>query len=194
MMRKLLFNLAYLQKPVWDTGISPPELLEFISSHKPGRALDLGCGTGTNAIYLAGKGFDVTAIDIAPTALNLAREKAAKAGVKVRWLLADVLAPPRLEPFDLIYDRGCYHGVRRQHAAGYAAAVKRLSQPGTRLLILAGNAKEAGGGPPRVKEEELRADFSPDWDFEWLRETHFDTFDADRKGALAWSALLRRRP
>ena len=74
---------------------------------KPGRAVVLGCGTGTNAIYLAKRGFEVTAIDIAPTALNLAQDRAEKADVKVRWLLADVLAPPvDLERFDFIFDRG----------------------------------------------------------------------------------------
>jgi len=154
----------------------------------------LGCGLGTNAIYLAGKGFDVTGIDVAPTALSRAEEKARKAGVKVRWLLADVLAPPELDPFDLIYDRGCYHGVRRQSAAAYVNAVCRLSRPGTRLLLLAGNANEAGrGGPPPVKEEEFRGDFSESFDFEWLRETRFDTRNSAAKGALAWSALLRRK-
>jgi len=62
------------------------------------------------------------------------------------------------------------------------------------FLGLAGNANEAGrGGPPRVKEEELRGDFSESFDFEWLRETRFDPCNAVTKGALAWSALLRRK-
>ena len=180
----------------WDTGRPSSDLKQAVKDGtlRPCRVVELGCGTGTNAIYLANKGFDVTAVDIAPTALSLARQKAAKAGQKVQWLLADVLAPPKLKPFDLIYDRGCYHGVRQQQAAAYVAAVNRLSQPGTRLLILAGNAKESGGGPPRVTEEQLRDDFAAEWDLVWLRETRFDTADADRKGALAWSALLRRKP
>lgn len=184
------------RRAAWDTGRPSSDLKKAVEQGilRPCRALELGCGTGTNAIYLASKGFDVTAIDIAPTALNLAQDKARQAGAKVRWLLADVLHPPQLEPFDLIYDRGCYHGVRRQNAAGYVEAVCRLSRPGTRLLILAGNANEtARGGPPRVKEEELRADFSERFQFEWLRQTHFDTFDADARGALAWSILLRRK-
>jgi methylase of polypeptide subunit release factors len=73
MMRKLFFNLAYLQKPVWDTGISPPELLDFIANHNPGRALDLGCGTGTNSITLAKHGWEVTGVDFVKRAINLAR-------------------------------------------------------------------------------------------------------------------------
>jgi SAM-dependent methyltransferase len=184
------------RRPGWDTGRPSSELKKAVEDGtiRACRAVVLGCGTGTNAIYLAGKGFDVTGIDIAPTALAHAEQKARKAGVRVRWMVADVLAPPALEPFDLIYDRGCYHGVRRQSAAGYVEAVRRLSRPGTRLLILAGNANEPRRyGPPRIKEEEIRADFSARFEFEWLRETKFDTRDAASSGALAWSILLRRK-
>jgi hypothetical protein len=63
------------------------------------------------------------------------------------------------------------------------------------LLLLAGNANDPQprSGPPRVKEEELRGDFSAAFEFEWLRETRFDSPNADASGALAWSALLRRK-
>jgi SAM-dependent methyltransferase len=184
-------------RPPWDKGFPSSHLKAALENgrFKPGRAVVLGCGTGTNAILLAQKGFDVTAIDVAPTALNLAEQKAKTAGVKVRWLLADVLAPPAdLKPFDFIFDRGCYHGVRRGNARGYVEAVKRLSQPGTQILILAGNANEERHyGPPRVKEEELRDDFSSNFDFVRLDTVHFDSIDPDSKGALAWSVLLRRK-
>ena len=184
-------------RPGWDKG-SPSSHLEAAVEGgliKPGRAVVLGCGTGTNAIYLAKKAFDVTAIDIAPTALNLAQEKAQKADVKVRWLLADVLAPPEyVETFDFIFDRGCYHGVRRSNAQGYVKTVKRLSHSGTHVLILAGNANEERHyGPPRVREEELRGDFSSAFDFVRLDTVHFDSVDPKKQGALAWSVLLRRK-
>jgi SAM-dependent methyltransferase len=184
-------------RPGWDKGFPSSHLKAAVEGGgiKPGRAVVLGCGTGTNAIYLAEQGFDVTAIDIAPTALNLAQEKAEKADVKVRWLLADVLAPPTdLEPFDFIFDRGCYHGVRRNNAKGYVKTLKRLSRPGTQVLILAGNANEERHyGPPRVKEEELRGDFSSAFDFARLDTVRFDSADPDQQGALAWSILLRRK-
>jgi hypothetical protein len=70
-----------------------------------------------------------------------------------------------------------------------------MTRPGSRVLILAGNANEPPPhtGPPRVTEEQIRGDFSELFDFEWLRETRFDTRDEDRKGALAWSILLKRK-
>ncbi len=182
--------------PGWDTGRPSGNLTKVVEEGtiRPCRTVVLGCGTGNNAIYLAGKGFDVTGIDVAPTALTLAEEKARKAGVEVQWLVADVLAPPKRKPFDFIFDRGCYHGVRRHNAAGYVAAIRQLTRPGSEVLILAGNANEARRhGPPRVKEEEIRNDFSPAFDFVWLRETKFDTRDPKRQGALAWSILLRRK-
>jgi SAM-dependent methyltransferase len=183
--------------PPWDTGRPSSDLKRAVQGGtiRPCRAVVLGCGPGTNAIYLAGQGFDVTAIDIAPTALSQCRKKAEEAGVEVQWLLADVLAPPELEPFDFIYDRGCYHGVRRQNAAGYVDSVRKLSRPGTRILIMAGNANEEGRyGPPRVKEEELRGDFSELFEFERLEETRFDTKTGEGQGALGWSVLLKRKP
>ena len=197
--RKLLerWDSAYRSgRPAWDTGRPSSELVQAVAEGtlKPCRVVELGCGTGTNAIFLASKGFDVTAIDVAPTALRLAEEKARKAEVRVRWLLADVLSPPKLEPFDLVYDRGCYHGVRQQNAARYVEALARLTRPGSRVLILAGNANEPRHyGPPRVTEEQLRADFSKLFEFQWLRETRFDSADPQRPGALAWSVLLRRK-
>jgi len=184
------------QTPPWDVGRPDSILREVVQTKTvaPGRTVELGCGTGTNAVYLAEQGFEVSAIDIAPTALAVAEKKAAAAGVKVRWLLADVLAPPRMPPADFIFDRGCYHGIRQSNAAGYVAALRRLSRPGTRVLIVAGNANEPrSGGPPRVTEEQLRKDFSADFEFEWLKTTRFDTRQEDRAGALAWAVLLRRK-
>ncbi|MHC4179316.1 MAG: class I SAM-dependent methyltransferase, partial [Planctomycetota bacterium] len=121
------------RRPGWDIGRPSSEVKKAVEEGtlKPCRAVVLGCGSGTNAVFLASKGFDVTGIDIAPTALSRAREKARKADVKVRFLLADVLAPPELRPFELIYDRGCYHGVRRQNATGYVKTVCRLTKPGS---------------------------------------------------------------
>jgi len=184
-------------RPPWDKGFASSHLKAAVEGGhvKPGRAVVLGCGTGSNAIYLAKKGFDVTAIDIAPTALNLAEQKAKKANVKVRWLLADVLAPPvDLAPFDFIFDRGCYHGVRRGNAQGYIRAAKQLSRRGTQVLIIAGNANEERHyGPPRVKEEELRGDFSAEFDFVRLETVRFDSTEPNGQGALGWLVLLRRK-
>jgi len=184
------------RRPGWDVGRPASHLRKAVDDGavRPGRAVILGCGSGTNAVYLAENGFDVTAIDIAPTALVRGEEKARRAGVRVRWVLADVLAPPPLGAFDFVFDRGCYHHVRRLDAAGFVKAVCGLARGGTQVLILAGNANETRrSGPPRVKEEEIRGDFSALFDFQWLRQVRFDTTNPERQGPLAWSVLLRRK-
>src|ERR1051326_2323649 len=105
------------QLPAWDIGHPADELQKVVKggTGTKCRAVDLCCGSGTDAILLASQGFDVTAIDVAPTAIARARQKAARAGVKIHWLLADFLKPPGQEPSDFIYDRGCYHVVRDQN-------------------------------------------------------------------------------
>jgi SAM-dependent methyltransferase len=133
MLHKLFFNFWYLGNPPWDTGISPPELLRFINNHPAGRALDLGCGTGTNAITLAKNGWQATGVDFAPRAIRSARQKAKRVGVKVDLHVQDV---SRLEsipgPFDLILDIGCLHGLTLH---GKQAYINNL----TRLLALQGS-------------------------------------------------------
>ena len=183
--------------PLWDIGRPADELQKLVDEgafHSCRRVVDLGCGSGTDAIYLARKGFEVTAIDIAPTALSRAQLKAHSAGVHVQWLLADVLAPPHLEPFDLIYDRGCYHVVRNQSLSAYIETVRRLSHSGTRFLLLAARQQEgaaAGGALDGVTEEELRYDFLPLFDLERLREIRLESTQPGT-GPPGWAALFCR--
>src|SRR5215813_7180231 len=89
MFRRLFFQYMYFLKPPWDTDISPPELFEFIKTHRPGRAIDIGCGTGTNVITLAKAGWKVTGIDFAPRAIKIARKKLNQAGVQAELLIQD---------------------------------------------------------------------------------------------------------
>src|SRR5689334_19133078 len=108
--------------PPWDSGRVSPELVRVVAEERIAAcpAIELGCGTGTNAVWLAQQGFQVTAIDLSPLAIQRANERAAAAAVKVRFVAGDVLAPPDVGgPFDFFFDRGCYHVVRRDNAAGY---------------------------------------------------------------------------
>ena len=134
--RKLFFYFKYFSRPVWDTGITPPELVAFVAGHPAGRALDLGCGTGTNTIYLAQNGWRVTGVDFVAQAIRLARRKAHQAGVDVTFLHQDVT---RLEDlsgsFDLILDIGCLHSLPAAEKRMYAGRVlELLAQPGCFLL------------------------------------------------------------
>ena len=112
LFRRLSFHYWYFRQPPWDTGTSPPELLEFIQNQPPGRAIDLGCGTGTNVIALAQAGWQVTGVDFAPRAITLARRKLKEAGVRADVQVDDATALKDIQgPFDLAFDLGCFHGI-----------------------------------------------------------------------------------
>jgi methylase of polypeptide subunit release factors len=112
LLRRFLFHYWYFGQPPWDTGVSPPELLDFIQNHKPGRAIDIGCGTGTNVITLANAGWEVLGVDFAPRAVKLARQKAEQAGVQAQFLIRDATKLKGIEgPFELAFDLGCFHSL-----------------------------------------------------------------------------------
>ena len=137
MLRRILFDLRYrIGRPRWDTGSTPPELADFVASHPAGRALDLGCGTGTNVAYLAQRGWDATGVDFSPRAIGLARGRVTKAAVAARLVVADVTRLPDLgPPFDLVLDIGCLHSVPRERRADYVRELAtRIASDGTYLL------------------------------------------------------------
>jgi 2-polyprenyl-3-methyl-5-hydroxy-6-metoxy-1,4-benzoquinol methylase len=138
MLQKLWFNLAYLSKPIWDTGISPPELMDYILHHTPGRALDLGCGTGTNTITLAKNGWQVTGVDFSRRAIHLAERKTKQNNVRVEYHLGDVTQLKSISgKFDLILDIGCFHSLPSNKRPQYINNIdKLLAQDGTFLIYM----------------------------------------------------------
>jgi SAM-dependent methyltransferase len=183
--------------PPWETGRPSSELARVIAEEKigPCRVIEIGCGSGINAVWLAQQGFEVTAIDFNQLAIDKARERAAAAGVSVRFELANVLnLLQTYEPFPFFFDRGCYHAVRAVDVQAYVLTLKQVTTGGSTGLILAGNAREPhepGQGPPQVTEENLRAELEPAFKIVRLREFRFDT-NGQMPAFLAWSCLLRR--
>lgn len=190
------WNARYIANELpWDSGVASKELIRVLDEEKiaPCRAAELGCGTGTNSVYLASRGFDVTGMDCSPVALEQARKKAAAASSKAEFLEADLCRfNQQLEAFEFIFDRGCYHSVRRVDIAGFLRTLRQLSKPGTRYLMLAGNANEEGPGPPRVHEHEIRIDLEGLFEIQFIREFRFEVIDPPQ-GFLAWSCLMTRR-
>lgn len=127
LFRRILFQYWYFSQPPWDTGISPPELLEFMENHKPGRAIDIGCGTGTNIITLAKAGWHVTGVDFAPRAIKLARQKIKNAGVHAEVSVNDATKLYGITgPFDFAFDLGCFHGIEKAARLKYLAQLDRI--------------------------------------------------------------------
>ena len=181
----------------WDSGIRSRELARVLEEYRiaPGRAVELGCGTGTNAVFLAEQNFEVTGLDLSPTAIEQAKRRAEAAGVIVDFRVADLVRLEiDLEPFDFLFDRGCFHCTRQIDLAGYRETLTRLSRPGTRYLLLTGNANEQNenGGPPRLRDDEIRSDLGDLFSFEHIREFRFEDAGG-QEGPLGWSCLLTRR-
>jgi len=181
----------------WDTGRPSSELQRVLNQNaiQPGRALDIGCGTGTNSVWLAQQGFDVTGIDLAPLAVERAEQRALAAGVSARFVVADVLDLPELDgPITFFFDRGCYHAVRRSGPQQYAPAVAQQLATGACGLILAGNAREPHDpGPPVVSEEQIRDELGSIFQILDLHEFRFDESPGVPERFLGWSCLVAKR-
>jgi SAM-dependent methyltransferase len=130
-LRRLLFHYWYFRKPPWDTGISPPELFEFIETHPPGRAIDIGCGTGTNVLTLARAGWRVTGVDFAPRAIQMAKRKLTDASLQAVLQVNDATRLKGISgPFDFALDLGCFHGISGQGRLKYLNQLEDILAPG----------------------------------------------------------------
>lgn len=145
----------------WDTGKPNDHLVEFLrfNPFEHGQALDVGCGTGSNSLWLAEQGFTVLGIDVSSIAIEKARARAADAGVDCRFAVADFLCGDIAGgPFDIVFDLGCFHlfdkPEERKRFAGRAAA---LLKHGGRWLSLIGSTEgpERDYGPPRRTAREV---------------------------------------
>ena len=162
----------------WVLEISPDALTQLVESGKvkPCKSVDLGCGTGNYAIYLASVGFDVTGIDISPTAIRIAEENAKNKGVKCNFLVADVLGEldEVKEAFDFVYDWGLLHHLFPADRGKYVENVHRILNQGGKYLSVCFSEKEplfGGSGKYRdtslgtvlyfSSEDELRDLFKP---------------------------------
>jgi SAM-dependent methyltransferase len=167
-MFRVMYRLGF--KP-WDSGVPPPELKELIEgphAKPPGRALDLGCGTGTNVIYMAQHGWDVTGIDFVPRALAAAKRKAQAARVTARLIQADVTRLAELgigDRFGLVFDLGCLHSIPDDRRGAYATGVTEATLPGADFLVW--GFSPTSSNPflrTKLSRDELEQRFGKDWE------------------------------
>jgi len=136
--RRLTFNLKYLRHPAWDSGIVAPEVEAFIREHPPGRALDLGCGSGTSSLALNRAGWAVSGVDFARRAILLAKQKARTANISIDFHVADVTHLPKsllTVPNDLVLDIGCFHGLSPSGKTAYLNQLDCLLTSGGTWLL-----------------------------------------------------------
>lgn len=201
---RLVYRALYIVGlRVWERRAQPSDLIALIEGPTPlapGRALDLGCGSGTDSIYLAEHGWDVTGVDMVPEALAIARRRAAEAGVKLHFIQGEVTQVRRLVEgeFDLLFDFGCFHTLPTDQRSAYVDSVSDVAKPGATFLLY-GFAR-----PPRlapiqagVSLDEICQRFSGQWDIVSAEQTSAAAINvartrADRSFEL-WRFRLHRR-
>jgi len=155
--------------------------------------LDLGCGTGENALHLASLGFDLTGVELVEAALAKARRKAKERRVQVDLRQGDALALPEMKPFATILDCGFFHVLSDEQRGAYLASLARVSHPGTVLHLLCFSDREPGqAGPRRIAADELRATFEPAWNVDRIRSVRLESH-LHPDGARSWLATMTRR-
>lgn len=180
----------------WDR-IMPTEFKQIMEGPEAlpkGRALDVGTGKGTKAIYMAAHGWQVTGVDLVPKALREARKRAVAARVEVDFRLGDVtrLGDLGLEPgYSLVFDFGCYHGLKSEQRDRYVEGVTALAAPGATLLMMA-FTKALPPIPSGVSESELRARFGPAWDLIRFEPSAETGTPAMMRASAAWFWLAKR--
>jgi SAM-dependent methyltransferase len=144
LIANFFFRLAYRRGfTPWDSGVPPPELVEVVEGVRKlpaGRALDLGCGTGTTSVYTASNGWDVTGVDFVPRAIRRARARAEAAAVSVAFLVGDVTQLHRLPirpGFHLLFDQGCFHSLPESAQPAYAREITSTARSGATYLLYA---------------------------------------------------------
>ena len=163
------YRFAYrFGKPRWDTTEPQPELEELVKG-PPGRALDIGCGTGTDAIYLAKHGWQVVGVDFVPKAVETAKARALAGGSSASFVLGDVTQLRRAGvrgPFELLVDIGCYHAIPAGLRDSYAAGVAAVAREGADFYLAGISDAPASWrllGARGVSSAELRSRFGDDF-------------------------------
>lgn len=161
----------------WDIGEPQPALIEVDDAGEiSGEVVDIGCGLGDNAIFLAGRGHRVTGVDGAPSALAIARERAAERGHAVEFVVADATSLDGFEGrFDTAVDSALYHCLNEDDRRAYLSALHRACKPGARLHLFcfSEDVPEAFPAPFRISERNLRDTVGEKWEITRLEPARY---------------------
>jgi SAM-dependent methyltransferase len=205
------FDNAYADTPPpWDIGRPQGEIVRLAKKGAiKGRVLDVGCGTGENALYLAEQGLEVWGVDGAPQAIEQARAKAQERGLGVRFVVGYALELDRLasrsavgevdEPeqrgpqFDTAIDSGMFHSFADEERRAFERSLASVLVPGGTFYLLCWSEHAPGTwGPRRVTQAEIRGAFAEGWTVCSIREAFYEENVANG-GYRAWLAIIRRR-
>jgi SAM-dependent methyltransferase len=190
------WDASYLGDPApWDIGRPQPAILRLAGEHAfTGAVLDAGCGTGENALHLASAGLRVVGVDVAETAVSIARDKAAARGVRADFVVADALHLDRLgRAFETVLDCGLFHTFDSDERRDYVASLASVTGRGGRVYVLCFSDAEPDTVPHPVSREELVAAFErgDGWSVPSVASEQIET-RLHARGAPAWLAEIER--
>ncbi|OPX74989.1 MAG: tellurite resistance protein TehB [Methanoregulaceae archaeon PtaU1.Bin059] len=188
------FHDAYSGSPPWDIGRAQREIIRLEESGEiTGSVLDVGCGKGDNALFLASRGHEVLGVDMVEGVIEIARARAAERGLPATFIVHDILKVEEIgRTFDTVIDSGFFHTLSDQDRPLFVRNLLFVLGKGGRYFMLAFSDREpAGYGPRRVTQEEIRASFSTGWRIDWIRDAVFESRTRPQ-GSRAWLSSITR--
>ncbi|HEU0207427.1 MAG TPA: class I SAM-dependent methyltransferase [Candidatus Udaeobacter sp.] len=192
----LPWDASYHDEPApWDIGRPQPAIVRLASKGAfAGAVLDAGSGTGENALHLASLGLSVLGVDVAQTALSIARQKAHDRGIKAEFILADAFQLHRLgRKFDAVLDSGLFHTFDGKERTRYAATLASVTEHRGTLYVLCFSDEGHDIGPHPISQQELRAAFNSTngWNIAVIEPDRLQT-RFHQHGAPAWLTTIER--
>lgn len=180
------------ERTPWD-AVSPEPYLVGLVERKviySTAAIDIGCGTGNETIFLASRGFLVTAFDISATAISRAQEKARRAGVVCDFQVADVLKFEPRQKYNFCLDRACFHFLDPQERPKYVANVTSWLNPGALFLLIVSSDQESFKGPYQFSRKEITESFSRDFD---ILSLELISLEIHKEKPKPYATLLKKK-
>ncbi len=189
------FSSVYQGTPPWDTGRPQHEFVQLEEAGEiTGAVLDVGCGTGENALYLAARGHEVWGVDFTPRAIEKARDKASQRHLDVTFLVRDALQLDVLgRQFDTIIDSGLFHTLSDEERPRFVSSIASVLRRGGSYFMLCFSDLEPGSyGPQRVAQAEIREAFAHAWRVRYIRAARMES-RRQLEGIHAWLSSIEKQ-
>lgn len=193
------FRQAYEGKPPWDIGKPQPVFVQA-ADQITGSVLDVGCGTGENALFFAERGHRTVGLDYLERPVAEAKRKAQERGVPATFMVMDALQLTDLpEVFDSVIDCGLFHVFSDEDRRRYVKGLASVVRPGGKVFLACFSDKEPpGDGPRRVSQQEILESFAEGWEIESIQEVRFETrpdleeISFSAGGPIAWFCVIQK--